>query len=59
MANNSLSENEVSKRCEKCWCPEEMGHNTGCPDHPDAKPTDQAEYDRGWSVGFSDNRRFG
>ena len=44
----------MTERCKKCWCPNNLGHNQGCPDHPDAKPTDQKDYDRGWSNGFAD-----
>ena len=44
-------------RCSKCWCPDsiiaESGHNIGCPDHVDALPTAQADYDRGYRDGFN------
>ncbi len=39
-------------KCSKCWCPSELGHNVGCPDHVDANPDAQKDYDRGYRDGF-------
>lgn len=41
-------------RCTKCWCPENLGHNVGCPNHPQALSTAQADYDRGYRDGFAE-----
>jgi hypothetical protein len=40
------------ERCSKCWCPNDLGHNVGCPAHEDASPTANADYERGWKRGW-------
>ena len=35
-------------RCKKCWCPQELGHNDGCPE----MGGNLEEYDNGYTQGF-------
>ena len=45
----------MTQKCEKCWCPSDIGHNVGCPHHPDAAVNAQFEWEKGWAYGFDDN----
>lgn len=41
--------------CTKCHCPETLGHNRGCPQHPESTEQDRIDWGHGNDRGFNDS----